>query len=367
MSDRPRSAGDRPPLLEVTDLRTWFHLPEGVARAVDGVSFRLEAGETLGLVGESGCGKAVTALSLTRLVPEPPARIADGSSVRLRGEELLEASEPRLRRVRGGEIAMVFQEPATSLNPVLTVGDQIEEALREHQGLRGGKARRRAAELLARVGIGDPEARLDAHPHELSGGQRQRVMIAMALGCRPSVLVADEPTTALDVTVQAQILRLLRSLQEETGMAILLISHDLGVVSEMADRVAVMYAGQIVEAAAAEDLFRDPRHPYTRALLAAVPDLERTRSRLAAIGGSVPRPTRWPAGCRFHPRCPHAWSRCREETPELLADGPGRSRCWLAVEPGRRAPGADPLAAGPAGAAGGSDNGRGEAGGGADG
>ncbi len=325
-----------PPLLEVSDLRTWFHLPEGVARAVDGVSFRLDDGETLGLVGESGCGKSVTALSLTRLLPRPPARIGEGSSVRLRGEELLEAPESRLRRVRGGEIAMVFQEPATSLNPVLTVGDQIVEALSEHQGLRGRDAREEAASLLTRVGIQDPAERLDAHPHELSGGQRQRAMIAMALGCRPSLLVADEPTTALDVTVQAQILQLLRSLQEETGMAILLISHDLGVVAEMADRVAVMYAGQIVEEAGAADLFRDPRHPYTRALLAAVPDLERPRSRLTAIGGTVPHPTRWPPGCRFHPRCPHAWERCREEPPDLMPDGDARSRCWLAREPDRR-------------------------------
>jgi len=320
------------PLLEVRDLRTWFRTPEGPARAVDGVSFRLDDGETLGLVGESGCGKSVTALSLTRLVPEPPAEIRPGSSVRLRGEELLTAGEARLRRVRGGEIAMVFQEPATSLNPVLTVGDQVEEALRAHRGLDGGEARREAVALLGRVGIPDPGSRVDDHPHQLSGGQRQRVMIAMALACRPSVLVADEPTTALDVTVQAQILELLRSLQDEFGMALLLISHDLGVIAEMADRVAVMYAGQIVEEATAGDLYDDPRHPYTRALLDAVPDPDRRRGRLEAVGGTVPRPTRWPEGCRFHPRCPHAWDRCREEHPPLLADAGSRSRCWLAEE-----------------------------------
>ena len=319
-------------LLEVRDLRTWFRTPEGPARAVDGVSLRLEAGETLGLVGESGCGKSVTALSLTRLVPEPPGEIRPGSSVRLRGEELLDAPESRLRRVRGGEIAMVFQEPATSLNPVLAVGDQVAEALRQHRGLEGDDARRETAALLRRVGIPDPEGRIGDYPHQLSGGQRQRVMIAMALACRPSVLVADEPTTALDVTVQAQILELLRSLQEEYGMALLLISHDLGVVAEMADRVAVMYAGQIVEEAPAEALFRDPRHPYTRALLAAVPDPDRRRDRLEAVGGTVPRPTRWPGGCRFHPRCPHAWDRCREEHPPLLEDAGSRSRCWLAEE-----------------------------------
>ncbi len=338
--------GGTPPLLEVSDLRTWFRTGEGVARAVDGVSFRLGEGETLGLVGESGCGKSVTALSLTRLVDEPPAEIRPGSSVRLRGEELLEASERRLREVRGGEIAMVFQEPSTSLNPVLTVGDQVIEALRRHRGLRGGAARREAAALLERVGIPDAADRLDDFPHQLSGGQKQRVMIAMALACRPSVLVADEPTTALDVTVQAQILALLRSLQEEHDMALLLISHDLGVVAETADRVAVMYAGRIVEEATAVGLFDEPVHPYTRSLLAAVPDVERPRDRLRAVGGEVPRATRWPEGCRFHPRCPHAWDRCSAGEPDLLEAGRSRARCWLAEEPGRRRPEDDPLAGG---------------------
>ena len=342
-----RPAGEAP-LLEVADLRTWFRTPEGTARAVDGVSFRLDAGETLGLVGESGCGKSVTALSLTRLLDEPPAEVRPGSSVRLRGEELLEAPERRLREVRGGEIAMVFQEPGTSLNPVLTVGDQVVEALDRHRGLSGAAARREAAALLERVGIPDAAGRLDAHPHQLSGGQKQRVMIAMALACRPSVLVADEPTTALDVTVQAQILALLRSLQEEHGMALLLISHDLGVVAETADRVAVMYAGRIVEEAGVEGLFSEPVHPYTRSLLAAVPDVERRRERLRAVGGTVPRATRWPEGCRFHPRCPHAWERCGREAPPLLEAGRARARCWLVEEPDRRRPEDDPLALGDA-------------------
>jgi peptide/nickel transport system ATP-binding protein/oligopeptide transport system ATP-binding protein len=326
-----------PPLLEVEDLRTWFDGSGGTARAVDGVSFRVEEGETLGLVGESGCGKSVTALSLTRLVPEPPGRILPGSSVRLRGEELLEADEARLREVRGGEIAMIFQEPTTSLNPVMRVGEQVVEAIRAHRPGRGSGAREEAEALLGRVGIPRPGERFGAYPHELSGGQRQRVMIAMALACRPSLLVADEPTTALDVTVQAQILDLLRSLQREHGMGLLLISHDLGVVAEMADRVAVMYAGQLVEEAPAAELYGSPRHPYTEGLMRAVPDPDRRRERLTDIAGTVPHPSRWPEGCRFHPRCPHAWDRCRAEGPPLLeSDGEGRARCWLLREPGRR-------------------------------
>ncbi|HKK07942.1 MAG TPA: ABC transporter ATP-binding protein, partial [Gemmatimonadota bacterium] len=290
-----RRAG--PPLLEVEDLRTWFRGPGGDARAVDGVSFRLEAGETLGLVGESGCGKSVTALSLLRLVPDPPGRVMPGSSVRLRGEDLLEADAERLREVRGGEIAMVFQEPMTSLNPVLTVGRQVDEGIRRHRGLGAREAAEETVRLLGRVGIPEPEERRRAYPHQLSGGMRQRVMIAMALACRPSILVADEPTTALDVTVQAQILELLADLQREMGMAILLITHDLGIVAQVADRVAVMYAGKIVEEADVETLYRRPLHPYTEGLLAAVPDLDRRRDRLAAIPGRVPDPARWPEGC----------------------------------------------------------------------
>ncbi len=337
----PRSAGQtgppESPLLEVEELRTWFRTRSGEARAVDGVSFQLRAGETLGLVGESGSGKSVTALSLLGLVPRPAGRIVPGSSVRLRGEELVGAGEERLRAVRGGEIAMVFQEPMTSLNPVLTIGRQVEEGIRAHRGLSAGEARKEAIRMLARVGIPEPEDRIRAYPHQLSGGMRQRVMIAMALACRPSILVADEPTTALDVTVQAQILELLLDLQGELGMAILLITHDLGVVAEGPDRVAVMYAGRIVETATVGELFEAPAHPYTEGLLAAVPDPERRVGRLTAIPGSVPDPSRWPEGCRFHPRCPHAWDRCRAAEPDLLATGrSARARCWLVEEPHRR-------------------------------
>ncbi len=324
------------PLLEVRDLRTWFDTDEGTARAVDGVSFAIGRGETLALVGESGCGKSVTALSLLGLVPSPPGRILPGSSVRLAGEELLEASEARMRRVRGGEVGMVFQEPMTSLNPVFRVGDQVAEALRRHRGLRGRALRAEVVRLLDRVGILDAERRARAWPHELSGGMRQRVVIAMAISCRPSLLIADEPTTALDVTIQAQILALLAELRDEFGMALLLISHDLGVVSRVADRVAVMYAGRIVETAPADELFRRPAHPYAEGLMLAVPDVEAPRRRLAVIPGAVPPATAWPSGCRFRPRCPYAWERCLEE-PALLDESGGRAaRCWLVEEPERR-------------------------------
>jgi oligopeptide/dipeptide ABC transporter ATP-binding protein len=325
------------PLLAVEELRTWFRGPGEVARAVDGVSFRLDAGRTLGLVGESGCGKSVTALSVLGLVPGPTGRVESGSSVRLRGEELVGADEARLREIRGGEIGMVFQEPMTSLNPVLTIGRQVEEGIRRHRGLGAGEARSEAIRMLGRVGIPEPAERIRAYPHQLSGGMRQRVMIAMALACRPSVLIADEPTTALDVTVQAQILELLLDLQRELGMAILLITHDLGVVAQVAERVAVMYAGRIVEEAPVETLFRAPSHPYTEGLLAAVPDPDRPVRRLAAIPGGVPDPAAWPEGCRFHPRCAHGWDRCRGAEPGLLETTTGsRARCWLVEEPARR-------------------------------
>ncbi len=279
----------------------------------------------------------MTALSLLGLVPGPAGRIQPGSSVRLRGEELVGAPEGRLREVRGGEVAMVFQEPMTSLNPVLTIGRQVEEGIRRHRGLHARRAREEAVEMLERVGIPEPAERIRAYPHQLSGGMRQRVMVAMALACRPSILVADEPTTALDVTVQAQILELLVDLQREMDMAILLITHDLGVVARAADRVAVMYAGRIVEEAGVLTLFESPSHPYTEGLLAAVPDPDRPVRRLAAIPGSVPDPAGWPEGCRFHPRCRHAWSRCRGAEPELLqAPSGSRARCWLVEEPERR-------------------------------
>jgi len=334
-------------LLRVRDLKTYFVTEQGggTARAVDGVSFDLHAGETLGLVGESGCGKTVTSLSLLRLVPEPPGHILPGSFVELEGRNLLVLAPKELRAIRGNEMAMIFQEPMTSLNPVFTVGDQIAEAAIVHQRLSRRAARARAIEMLKLVGIPDPAQRVDHYPHQMSGGMRQRVMIAMALVCHPKVLIADEPTTALDVTIQAQILELLERLQAELGMAVMLITHDLGVVAGSADRVVVMYAGQVVEQAPTPDLFARPLHPYTEGLLASVPRLDappaRARGRLHGIPGQVPAASDWPGGCRFHPRCPYAWDRCRDEEPPLLDASTGEPgihsvRCWLLTEPQRR-------------------------------
>jgi oligopeptide/dipeptide ABC transporter ATP-binding protein len=317
------------PLLTVTNLKTWFRTDAGEARAVDGVSFSIRQGETLGVVGESGCGKTVTALSIMGLVDEPAGRIVEGSSIRLDGQELVGASERRLRQVRGNEIAMIFQEPMTSLNPVYTVGDQIAEALREHRGLRRKEARAKGVELLREVGIPEPDRRYDEHPHLLSGGMRQRVMIAMALSCEPRLLIADEPTTALDVTIQAQILRLLAHVRERHGMAMMLVTHDLGVVAETCDRIVVMYAGQIVETGTVHEVFRDPRHPYTKGLLASLPDATRRGRRLTPIPGVVPPSTDWPGGCRFHDRCPNAMERCAADAPPLLGKQAGLVRCWL--------------------------------------
>ncbi|HVH08415.1 MAG TPA: ABC transporter ATP-binding protein [Gemmatimonadales bacterium] len=336
------------PLLRVRDLKIYFvsEYGSGTARAVDGVSFDVHSGETLGLVGESGCGKTVTSLSILRLVPEPPGHIRPGSLIEFAGRNLLTLEARELRAIRGNEIAMVFQEPMTSLNPVFTVGDQVAEAAIVHQHLSRRVARARAIEMLKLVGIPDPEQRVDHYPHQLSGGMRQRVMIAMALVCHPKLLIADEPTTALDVTIQAQILELLERLQAEFRMAVMLITHDLGVVAGSADRVVVMYAGQVVEEALTPELFAHPLHPYTEGLLASVPRLDvvapRPRARLHSIPGQVPAATAWPGGCRFHPRCPYAWERCRTEEPPLLdaAGGPagaGRAaRCWLLAEPARR-------------------------------
>jgi oligopeptide/dipeptide ABC transporter ATP-binding protein len=333
-------------LLEVQDLRTYFYTDEGVARAVDGVSFSLERGEALGIVGESGSGKSVTSLSILRLVPEPPGRIMPGSSVRLWGEELLALPERRMRRVRGNDIAMIFQEPMTSLNPVYPVGEQIAEALRVHRRVGKREALERAVELLRLVGIANPEERVHAYPHHLSGGMRQRVMIAMALACEPDILIADEPTTALDVTIQAQILELIDELRQRLGMAVLLITHDLGVVAEVCDRVVVMYAGQVMEEGTVEQIFRDPRHPYTEGLLAAIPRLGEPVERLRVIPGTVPSATSWPRACRFHPRCPYGWDLCVNAGPDLFEADPGHySRCWLEKHPERRAagrPGAAP-------------------------
>jgi len=319
-------------LLEVNDLRVSFRTDAGEALAVDGVSFSVGAGETLGIVGESGCGKSVSALSILGLIADPPGRVLPGSSVRLRGEELLTAPPARLRDVRGGEVAMVFQEPMTSLNPVLRVGDQVAEAVRRHTELRGDAVNERVVTLLDRVGIPDPASRARAFPHQLSGGMRQRAMIAMALAGDPELLIADEPTTALDVTIQARILTLLDDLRRERNMALVLITHDLGVVAQVADRVAVMYAGRIVEEAPSANLFSTPAHPYTIGLLRSIPDPDKPGDRLEAIPGSVPSPHAWPPGCRFHPRCAVALDRCRTDDPSLMQASATRAACWLVEE-----------------------------------
>jgi peptide/nickel transport system ATP-binding protein len=332
----PPQPSGRPPLLEVRDLAVSFTGPDGVARAVDGIDLTVDQGETVGLVGESGCGKSVTALALLRLV-EPPGHIAHGSSVRLEGRDLLALGAKEIRAVRGNHVALVFQEPLSALNPVLRVGAQIAEAIRAHETVTRSVARWRAVELLAAVGIPDAARRAASYPHQLSGGMRQRVLLAMALACHPKLLLADEPTTALDVTIQAEILELLDRLQQRLGMAVLLITHNLGIVAERTRRVYVMYAGQIVEEAPTERLFAAPAHPYTDGLLAAIPHLDVRRERLRAIPGQVPPADAWPAGCRFHPRCQHAWERCRTEMPPLLPAAAGhRARCWLVEEPGRR-------------------------------
>ncbi|MEX0893577.1 MAG: ABC transporter ATP-binding protein [Gemmatimonadota bacterium] len=325
-------------ILDVRELRTVFRTDAGTARAVDGLSFSVAEGEMLGIVGESGCGKSVTSLSVMRLVPTPPGEILEGSSIRFRGRELLELSEKEMRAVRGNDIGMIFQEPMTSLNPVFKVGEQIAETLRLHRGMNRKEARARAVEMLELVGIPAPAERVDDYPHQLSGGQRQRVMIAMALACEPDLLIADEPTTALDVTIQAQILELLADLRERLGMAVVLVTHDLGVVAEVCDRVLVMYAGQIVEEGPVEAIFRDPRHPYTEGLLQAIPRLSHSSERLAVIPGIVPAATDWPTGCRFHDRCPYGWELCVQQPPPLLeAPDARRSRCWLEEHPERRA------------------------------
>jgi oligopeptide/dipeptide ABC transporter ATP-binding protein len=333
------------PLLEVTDLRTYFTTDAGVARAVDGVSLQVGTGETLGIVGESGCGKTVTALSVLRLIPSPPGEIMAGSSIRFDDEELLEVEPARLREIRGNAIAMIFQEPMTSLNPVFTVGHQIQEVLRLHRGLSKRDARAAGVALLAEVGIPEPDQRFDAYPHQMSGGMLQRVMIAIALSCEPSLLIADEPTTALDVTIQAQILDLLVSLQRKHGMALLLITHDLGVIAEVCDRVVVMYGGQIVETGTTEEILTRPEHPYTQGLLASLPGIGDRDVRLNPIPGTVPSAMDWPDGCRFRDRCSFAWERCAESAPDLMPVDGGSSRsarCWL-VDPdsssgaGRRA------------------------------
>jgi len=316
-------------LLQVQDLKTWFHTEEGTAKAVDGVSFDVRPRETLGIVGESGCGKSVTSLSILRLIPQPPGEIA-GGRILFRGIDLLELPEKEMRKIRGNEIAMIFQEPMTSLNPVYTVGDQIGEVLRLHRDMSKDEARERSIEMMRRVRIPDPEQRVDEYPHQLSGGQRQRVMIAMALACDPALLIADEPTTALDVTVQAQILALLNQLQDEYGMSIMLITHDLGVIAETAHRVVVMYAGVVAEVGTAEQVFGGPNHPYTEGLKAAIPKLGERIERLHTIPGSVPSPYEEIVGCPFQNRCPYVMDRCRREFPSLYSLSPGHeARCFL--------------------------------------
>ncbi len=314
-------------LIEVKNLTTSFFTADGEVRAVDGVSFEIEEGKTMGLVGESGCGKSVTALSIMRLIPSPPGKIV-GGQVLLRGRNLLELNREEMRKMRGNEISMVFQEPMTSLNPVFTIGNQIAEAIRLHQGLGRRETREKVVEMLRLVKIADPEARISDYPHQLSGGMRQRVMIAMALSCNPSLLIADEPTTALDVTIQAQILELMKELQERLGMALLLITHDLGVVAEQAHEVAIMYAGKVVERALPKDIFSRTLHPYTVGLLNSVPGMRgEKKKRLDAIPGVVPSPLELPGGCRFRDRCPKAGGICAGAEPELVEKKKGH---WVA-------------------------------------
>jgi oligopeptide/dipeptide ABC transporter ATP-binding protein len=317
-------------LLEVRDLRTYFASERGEVRAVDGVDFTLERGRTLGIVGESGCGKSVTALSIMGLVPQPPGRVA-GGEVLLEGEDLLKAPARRLRDLRGDKLSMIFQEPMTSLNPAFPVGEQIAEALLRHRKLTPRDAHEKAVEMLRRVRIPSPERRVADYPHQLSGGMRQRVMIAMALACNPQLLIADEPTTALDVTIQAQILELMRVLRAELGTAIILITHDLGVIAELADDVIVMYAGKVIERCPASRLFAEPQHPYTIGLLGSIPRLHLEQERLASIEGFVPDAAAFPQGCRFHPRCPFAVEKCRSEVPPLLPMAENHfAACWRA-------------------------------------
>jgi oligopeptide/dipeptide ABC transporter ATP-binding protein len=307
-------------LLDLRDLKTYFFTSDGVAKAVDGVSYQLHRGETLGVVGESGCGKSVTALSILRLVPDPPGRTV-GGEIMFEGNNLLRLPRGEMRRIRGNEISMIFQEPMTSLNPVFTIGNQISEAIILHQGLSKRDALAKSIEMLQKVGIPAPERRVHEYPHQLSGGMRQRAMIAMALSCNPKILLADEPTTALDVTIQAQILDLMFGLKEQLGMAIILITHNLGVVAESARRVVVMYCGKVVEEGPVLEIFKQPQHPYTQGLLQSLPRLEEKASgqkqRLMEIPGIVPSPYNLPSGCKFHPRCPKAQAICQEQEPPL--------------------------------------------------
>ncbi|MGE7271302.1 ABC transporter ATP-binding protein [Brevibacillus panacihumi] len=321
-------------ILEVEQLRTRFRTDNGVVSVVDGVDFSIRAGETLGVVGESGCGKSVTSLSIMRLLPPNGS---SGGSIRFNGKNVLELSEKEMQTVRGNEIAMIFQEPMTSLNPLHTVGKQIEEAVILHTKVSRAQAKERAIAMLKAVGMPRAEEIYGEFPHQLSGGMRQRVMIAMAMSCDPKLIIADEPTTALDVTIQAQILDLMRNLKEKTGTSIMLITHDLGVVAEMCDRVIVMYAGQVVEETDVETLFENPKHPYTIGLMNSIPDLDNEREYLETIPGSVPLAHQMPTGCRFAPRCSKAMPICEEKAPELLQLEGHKCRCWLYAEEGGQA------------------------------
>ena len=322
-----------PPLLEVKDLRTYFFSDQGTVKAVDGVSFDVQEGETLGLVGESGCGKSVSALSILRLIPNPPGEIV-GGEIFFEGQDLLNLSDEEIRKVRGNRIAMIFQEPMTSLNPVLTIGRQIAEPMEVHRNMSLKEALEKARELLGKVQIADSGTRVRDYPHQFSGGMRQRAMIAMGLGCNPRLIIADEPTTALDVTVQAQLLELLKNLTRDFSMALIIITHNLGVVARYANRVNVMYAGKIVEKGTARDIYEDPMHPYTIGLMASVPQLDQdVKKKLVPIRGQPPNLANVPKGCAFHPRCDYAVERCRKERPLLVSVGENHERaCWVHVQ-----------------------------------
>jgi oligopeptide/dipeptide ABC transporter ATP-binding protein len=317
-------------LLEVKRLKTYFFLDEGVSQAVDGMDFRILKGKTLGMIGESGCGKSVSALSILQLIPIPPGKIISGE-ILFEGQDLLQKNQDEIKRIRGNEISMIFQEPMTSLNPVFTIGDQIMEPILLHQGVGKAAARQMAIEMLDLVGIPSPAKRVDEYPHQISGGMRQRAMIAMALSCRPKLLIADEPTTALDVTIQAQILALIKRIKKEIGMAVLMITHDLGVIAETAEDVVVAYAGKAVEYADVLTIFKSPAHPYTQALYNSIPRLTDTKKRrLEVVSGMVPNPLEFPPGCRFHPRCKHAKDFCRTDEPQLMSISENhRVRCFM--------------------------------------
>ena len=326
---------ERKPLLEIRNLHTHFFTDDGVVRACDGVSYAVFAGETLAVVGESGSGKSVTAMSILDLIPRPPGRIVNGE-ILFEGRNLVKLPAEEMRAIRGNAIAMIFQEPMTSLNPVMTVGSQIAESLLLHQGLDRKRAMARAVELLELVGIAEPRSRVHEYPHQLSGGMRQRVMIAIALACRPALLIADEPTSALDVTIQSQILRLIKELQESIGMAVILITHDMGVVAEVADTVAVMYCGQVVEYGTSRDIFFDARHPYLEGLRKSVLDIDREVETLEVIEGTVPDPLHLPQGCNFEPRCPKRLPRCKHQPPPRIHFSDSHyASCWLWDRGGR--------------------------------